>query len=305
LHGLSWYIGTAETAKHRVFVRIEATTIPEHPLIAIGIEDCVALGVLSSRIHVTWALAAGGRLGVGNDPRYNKTRCFDPFPFPICTESQQSRIRALAESLDAHRKRQQSLHPDLTITGMYNVLEKLRSGAKLSAKEQKIHEQGLVSVLKQIHDDLDAAVFDAYGWPHDLTDEQILERLVALNAERAAEERRGLVRWLRPEFQNPSGAKAAAQTEIAGTEVGETAAVAAPAKAIKWPSKLPAQIALVRNLVTQGDVSWSIEEVASQFKGARRDTVESVLDSLAALGLLVAYDASGTRRWKVPARAAA
>ena len=52
LHGLSWYIGTAETSKHRVFVQIEATTIPEHPLIAIGVEDSVALGVLSSRIHV-------------------------------------------------------------------------------------------------------------------------------------------------------------------------------------------------------------------------------------------------------------
>jgi hypothetical protein len=67
------------------------------------------------------------------------------------------------------------------------------------------HEQGLVSVLKQIHDDLDAAVFDAYGWPRHLSDEAILERLVALNAERAAEEARGLVRWLRPEFQNPQG----------------------------------------------------------------------------------------------------
>src|SRR5690606_21265716 len=111
----------------------------------------------------------------------------------------------LGEQLDAHRKRQQEKHPDLTMTGMYNVLEKLRSGEPLSAKEKTIHEQGLVSVLKQIHDDLDAAVFDAYGWPHGLTDEQILERLVALNAERAAEEARGLVRWLRPEFQNPAG----------------------------------------------------------------------------------------------------
>ena len=141
---------------------------------------------------------------------------------------------------------------------MYNVLEKLRSGAKLSATEQKIREHGLVSVLKQIHDDIDAAVSDAYGWPYDLSDEQILERLVALNAERAAEERRGLVRWLRPEFPNPSGAKAGAQTEIAGTEVAETAAVATPANASKWPTKLPEQITVVRNPVVQGDVSWSV-----------------------------------------------
>ncbi len=59
---------------------------------------------------------------------------------------------------------------------MYNVLEKLRSGEALNAKDKVIHEQGLVSVLKKLHDDLDAAVFDGYGWPHDLSDEQILER---------------------------------------------------------------------------------------------------------------------------------
>lgn len=78
-----------------------------------------------------------------------------------------------------------------------------------------------MSMPKQLHDDLDAAVFDAYGWPHDLTDEQILERLVALNAERAEEERRGLVQWLRPDFQNPSGMRAATQVELAGTEEEE------------------------------------------------------------------------------------
>ncbi|HSZ57709.1 MAG TPA: hypothetical protein VK797_18750 [Tepidisphaeraceae bacterium] len=61
-------------------------------------------------------------------------------------------------------------------------------------------ESGLVSVLKQIHDDLDAAVAEAYGWPADLGDEEILRRLVALNAQRAEEESRGLTRWLRPGF---------------------------------------------------------------------------------------------------------
>jgi hypothetical protein len=84
---------------------------------------------------------------------------------------------------------------------MYNVLQKLRAEEPLSAKDKAIHENGLVSVLKKIHDDLDAAVFDAYGWPRDLSDEQILERLVALNAKRAEEEKRGLIRWLRPEYQ--------------------------------------------------------------------------------------------------------
>lgn len=84
---------------------------------------------------------------------------------------------------------------------MYNVLEKLRAGEELTEKEKAIHDKGLVSVLKQLHDDLDAAVFAAYGWPATLTDAEILERLVALNAERAAEEKRGIIHWLRPEYQ--------------------------------------------------------------------------------------------------------
>jgi len=121
-----------------------------------------------------------------------------------------SRIRQIAEELDAHRKRQQAKYPDLTLTEMYNVLEKLRasaagklSAAEFSPKDKKIHDHGLVSILKQLHDDLDAAVFEAYGWPPDLADEQLLEKLVALNHERAAEEGRGLIKYLRPDFQNP------------------------------------------------------------------------------------------------------
>ena len=98
-------------------------------------------------------------------------------------------IRQLAEQLDAHRKRQQSLYPTLTMTDMYNVIDKLRSGEPLTEEDKAVHDQGLVSVLKQIHDDLDAAVFDAYGWPHDLSDDEILRRLVELNRERAEEER--------------------------------------------------------------------------------------------------------------------
>jgi type II restriction/modification system DNA methylase subunit YeeA len=42
--------------------------------------------------------------------------------------------------------------------------------------------------LDLAHQKLDAAVAAAYGWPADLTDEQILEKLLALNLERAAEE---------------------------------------------------------------------------------------------------------------------
>lgn len=297
LKGLRRFVVTPYTAKFRPFLFISGDTIPDAMAYAVASDDAYLLGVLSSRIHALWALTTGGRLGVGNDPRYTKNLCFDPFPFPACAEDQKVRVHDLGEALDAHRKRQQELYPDLTITGMYNVMEKLHSGEPLNGKEKVIHEQGLVSILKQIHDDLDAAVCDAYSWPRDLTDEEILERLVALNAERVEEERNGQVRWLRPEFQNPTGAREEAQAALPGTEVqGEDKVAEVLAVANPWPKRLPQQVSAIRSLL--GGKTWDVEQMAQTFKGARRKEVEGVLDSLAALGLAVAFETPEGRRWR-------
>jgi hypothetical protein len=86
---------------------------------------------------------------------------------------------------------------------MYNVLEKLKTGDGLDADDERIKAKGLVLILKELHERLDALVFEAYGWPATLSDEDILTRLVALNMERALEERSGKVRWLRPDYQIP------------------------------------------------------------------------------------------------------
>ncbi len=115
LAGLFRYIATVETAKHRVFQFVDGATVPDHMLIAIASADALHLGILSSRIHIAWALAAGGTLE--DRPRYNKSRCFDPFPFPEATAAQKQVIRELAERLDAHRKGAQAR--GVTITGMY------------------------------------------------------------------------------------------------------------------------------------------------------------------------------------------
>ena len=237
--------------------------------------------MLSSRIHVTWALAAGGRLGVGNDPRYNKSRCFDPFPFPDCSEEQKQRIRELAESLDAHRKRQQAQHPRLTITGMYNVLASLRAGTALTERERVIHEQGLVSVLKGLHDDLDSAVCDAYGWAHDISDDEMLARLVALNHQRAAEEERGLVRWLRPDYQHRQGVT---QTALDMKDEG-TRQVAAKAKTkVPFPTNLAEQARAVRNALAASTGVVTPAQLAKRFQRARADRIEELLQTLVLLG---------------------
>jgi hypothetical protein len=201
--GLGRYISTVETSKHRFFVFLDGEILPDNKLIAIGSDDGFHLGVLSSRIHVVWALRAGGWLGVGNDSVYVKSRCFDPFPFPDSDDFLKASIREVAEELDAHRKARQAEYPSLTLTQMYNVLEKLKTKAPLTPEEERIKDQGLVLILKELHERLDALVFEAYGWPGTLTDEEILERLVALNNERTIEEKTGKVRWLRPDYQIP------------------------------------------------------------------------------------------------------
>ncbi len=133
LAGLPRYLATVETAKHRTFQFLDASILPDNMLVAIASKDTFDLGVLSSSIHITWALEQGGTLE--DRPRYNKSRCFETFPFPDedtgLTPELQNKIADLAEQIDAHRKRQQAAHPGLTLTGMYNVLEILRYFDKL------------------------------------------------------------------------------------------------------------------------------------------------------------------------------
>ncbi|TSE27808.1 type IIL restriction-modification enzyme MmeI [Tepidimonas aquatica] len=329
--GLPRYIATVETAKHRLFQFLEADILPDNMLVNIAITDAYHLGVLSSRIHVAWALAVGGTLE--DRPRYNKTRCFETFPFPdedtgLSPELRQ-RIAELAEQIDAHRKRQQAAHPELTLTGLYNVLEKLRIGEPLSAKDKAIHEAGLVSVLKALHDDLDRAVFAAYGWDDlaalligrpgattPLTDkapeqaaaeEELLSRLVALNARRAAEEAQGKIRWLRPEYQNPAAAEPATttstpvQTEVDLGEDEATAKAAPTTGAKNWPKDLREQIQTVRDLLT--NQPQPLEVLAAHFKRQPARAVEAVLHALQALGL-ASHGPAGWSTWQGSGEAA-
>lgn len=312
--GLPRYIATVETAKHRLFVLLDAAVLPDHKLVAVASDDALHLGVLSSAVHGLWALATGGRLGFGNDPVYSKSRCFDPFPFPSddtgLTPELADRIRDLAEQIDAHRKRQQAAHADVTLTGLYNVLEKLRAGTALTAKDKTLHQHGLVGVLQSLHDELDAAVLAAYGWsdlrlPAD--SDRLLERLVALNARRAAEEANGRVRWLRPDFQ--TGATQAEPPEQSGIELPEPgptpAKVArksikakadrsgqASVKAQPWPGDLLAQVQAVADVLARAGGALDLDAIAAHFsaRGRWRERLPSILDTLAALGRVHAQD---------------
>jgi hypothetical protein len=287
------YIATTETSKHRFFQFLDESILPDNMVVVVALEDALHLGILSSRLHIVFALAAGGTLE--DRPRYNKSRCFDPFPFPACDSSTQGRIVKIADELDAHRKRAQAQHPGLTLTGMYNVLEKLRANEPLNEKEERIHETGLVSVLRQLHDDLDAAVFAAYGWPATLTDAEILERLVALNAERAKEEASGLIRWLLPEYQNPSGiqnTQAPLALQSASDDGGP-----APNKRngkLPWPKTMAERVNAVSVALSAAKETVTAETMAKRFTRAKPADVAEILETLCTMGHAHRGKAKGT-----------
>jgi hypothetical protein len=189
---------TAQTAKYRVSIILIYDVITDNKLIAIALEDAYFLGTLSSKIHVICALAGGGRLE--NRPVYVKTTCFDPFLFPDATPEQKQKIRELGGKLDAHRKQSQNQHPEITITGIYNLLEKLPAGQPFTDSDKAYNDKALFSMLKQIYDELYAGIYAAYDWEKTLTDEEILSKLVALNAERGEEESKGIIHRLCPKY---------------------------------------------------------------------------------------------------------
>jgi hypothetical protein len=296
LANLSRYVATVETTKHRVFQFLGASILPDNMLVAVGSDDAADLGILSSRIHVVWSLRAGGWLGVGNDPRYSKSRCFDPFPFPEANNIQKQAVRVIAEELDAHRKRVLAAHPELTLTGLYNVLERLRAGTKpdeFDAHERTVFDDGLVLIVKELHDKLDIAVADAYGWSADLSDDEILAKLVTLNKERVEEERRGLVRWLRPDYQVPRFAKGV-DKQAAKEEGAQVAAelIAAVEQKPSFPSGAVEQTAAVFAALAAAGEPLDAKGLAAQFKRTKttEKKVGDVLASLARLGYVTSAD---------------
>lgn len=284
LRGLARYIVTTETTKYRVFHFLDAEVAADHGIVCIASDESWVLGVLSSQIHVQWSLAAGGRLGVGNDPRYTKTACFDPFPFPEATAEQRQKIGALADRLVAHRAEALQASEKVTITKLYNVLEKLRTNAPLTADEHELHRLTACGTLLDLHDALDVAVADAYGWAWPEPPALVLERLVALHGRRVAEEQAGTVRWLRPAYQQPRFGDRAGETPTLDLDT-MTATDGVPARPLPWPSDAVGQISVLRTLA--GHEPLTVDEALRKFTGGKRDLILRHFETLMILGEVV------------------
>ena len=176
LAGLSRYIVTSQTSQHRMFKYIDVDVLPENTVIVFAREDDYFLGILQSRIHILWAEGVGTQLE--DRPRYTPTTCFETFPFPEPEEEQRAAISEAANELNQLRE------------NWLNPTDMLGQPALSESQQRRRTLTNLYNEnptwLRNAHAKIDAAVADAYGWPDDLTDEQILDRLLALNLERAA-----------------------------------------------------------------------------------------------------------------------
>jgi hypothetical protein len=145
-------------------------------------------------------------------------------------------------------------------------------------------------VLQQLHDDLDAAVFAAYGWPATLTDAEILERLVALNAARTAEEKRGVIHWLRPEYQvkaekekGKAGSGQSALALPAGAPLrNPQSAVRSPK--LPWPKALAERVRAVETALHAAGSPVTPAALAVRFQRAQPAALAEILETLVTLG---------------------
>jgi hypothetical protein len=147
---------------------------PDHQLIVFARADDYFFGMLHSHPHELWALRLGTQLETR--PRYTPTTTFETFPMPEPSPEAAEAVATAARELD--RLREGWLNPPnadaavlqrRTLTNLYNERP---------------------TWLDRAHARLDQAVHAAYGWPYPLGDEEILERLIALNLRRADEQGR-------------------------------------------------------------------------------------------------------------------
>ncbi|AYG95742.1 type II restriction endonuclease subunit M [Brevundimonas naejangsanensis] len=279
LEGLSRYIATVETAKHRWFRFLEADVLPDNAVIAIASDDPRVLGVLSSRVHGLWALARGGRLE--DRPTYTKTACFDAFPFPELDGWIGEETGVLAKEIDDLRQDVLARHDDLTMTGLYNLRQRLIVGADFSAAERDQYERGHVHLLHHLHQRLDDMVLTAYGWDGGMGDDAMLGALMALNRARREEEMRGVIRFLRPAYQQ-------GRVKVSVRAVQTEVSLDRPIVREAWPGT-PAALAgaLLEHLRREGGPLRPVE-LARRFsdRPGRRmtDRIEQTLAVLAVAG---------------------
>ena len=193
------YIGTPRVAKHRLFVWLDARVCPDSAMIAIARDDDTTFGILHSRFHEVWSLRLCTWLGKGNDPRYTPTTTFETFPFPdgltpntsAADYADDPRAAAIADAAQRLVElRDRWLNPPEWVEWLDEPVPgyPTRPVPRDETAATALKTRTLTSLynarptwLADAHAALDAAVATAYGWPADISNDDALAELLALN----------------------------------------------------------------------------------------------------------------------------
>lgn len=212
---------TPRVAKHRTFMFRHPRTYCDDATVSIALGDDTTFGILHSRFHELWSLRLCTYLGVGNDPRYTPSSTFETFPFPggltpadACgqpvaegdlqlppvKEAYLPAARAIAAAAQRlYILRENWLNPAEWVERLPEVVPgyperivpKPAHAADLKKRTMTNLYNARPAWLDNAHRALDAVVAQAYGWTDytaEMSDDEILRRLLALNLARAVEE---------------------------------------------------------------------------------------------------------------------
>ena len=200
LGNLSRYIATPRVAKYRLFVWLDARVCPDSATIAIARDDDTTFGILHSRFHEAWSLRLGTSLE--DRPRYTPTTTFETFPFPdgltpntpAADYADDPRAAAIADAAQRLVElRDRWLNPPEWVEWLDEPVPgyPTRSVPRDEAATTALKTRTLTNLynarpqwLANAHSALDAAVATAYGWPADISDDDALAELLALNGSR-------------------------------------------------------------------------------------------------------------------------
>jgi len=196
---LSRHIARPVVSKHNFFRFVPAGTLVDASCSSIVSDEASILGVLSSRVQKAWAKEVCGSLE--GRLRFSGNAALDPFPFPAFTEAQKAHVADLAEKMEVERDRIAAVSGFKSFTAAYNLIAKVSEKEALSPEERGDYQAFGLGVLQNIHRQIDEAVCQAYGFAPTITDQEIVEGVVKLHEERVEEEKRGIIRWMRPDWQ--------------------------------------------------------------------------------------------------------
>ena len=202
LDGLARYIATPCVAKHRLFDWRDVRICPDHKLIVVARDDDATFGILHSRFHEIWSLRLCSWHGKGNDPSYTPTTTFGTFPFPpgltpnVPASDYDADPRDAAIANAARRLvelRNRWLNPSEWVEWVDEPVSGYpkRPVPRDDAAAKELKKRTLTNLynarpqwLADAHANLDAAVAAAYGWDADISQDDALRELLALNLTR-------------------------------------------------------------------------------------------------------------------------